>query len=400
MEDSTSTSPARPFQCKVCLDHFGSRQSLWLHQQQHHTATIIFVCPHCDTALPPKNKNTPSDKVILGGKLLKCPSCSRQEHPFSFVRHQTAFACGFCSQSFFSSPSPSSSAADDSTTAGNNSSSSPSSNSGSSSGLSFASPKQARRHYFAHLVDELRNNDKLIKHGKPPVKWVHTSVIEGLLQRPGIVKHWEADGTIGACKAPPGAKHIKMSWTSDKAMAKTDGTIGTNMSLQNQLQFFDLDKDGDEKAAWLAKLAFEQADKIFVSETGRVVAKHQGQVKNTGATTTTCVGNKGQKDDCKKMKKSSTRLNMNKPLPKLPTRRVATVAAATQTIDFAYLASTASTAATSPSSSSIVQQPQAFKSTDRQMKGDKRRSGGESKTKRKVRAIVQKIEMAVAGAYC
>ncbi|KAJ4392912.1 hypothetical protein N0V85_006777 [Neurospora sp. IMI 360204] len=359
---SISTTPC---QCKACLDQLASPQWLWFHEQQHHANHKILACPHCDTILPTKAKYFPADNRKLLGQLLRCPLCNRQDRLHLFLRRQTAFACGFCSASFHSSSS--SSSPHPSSAAKTTSSSSPSD-----------SHKRAKRRFFTHLATELARNDELIEQGQPPREWSRTNVIYGLLQRPGIVKHWRAlvvgsedkdegkDGGgagTGACKIPAGVDAF-FSWDNVDAPKDraTKCLLFGNWKLQGQLEYFDPEKDGDEKAAKLAELAFEQAVKLFQQRARRVETKTRRNDPGS-------VGNQSDEKGGGKKK-----VDMDKPLPELPT--VPTF---------------------SPSS---TVQPTGLRSTDCRRNRDRRRREDEdNKTRRRVRNAVKQIEMALSAAY-
>ncbi|KAK3347964.1 hypothetical protein B0H65DRAFT_423510 [Neurospora tetraspora] len=356
-----------PCQCKACLDQLASPQWLWFHEQQHHANHKILACPHCDTILPTKAKYFPADNRKLLGQLLRCPSCNRQDHLHLFLRRQTAFACGFCSASFHSSSSSSSphSSSAAKTTPSSSSISSPSD-----------SHKRAKRRFFTHLATELARNDELIEQGQPPREWSRTNVIYGLLQRPGIVKHWRAlvvgskdkeegkDGGGGAadmCMIPPGLDAF-FSWDNVDALVHTDMDTDTARVSGSQLEYFDPVKDGDAKAAKLAELAFEQADKVFGYRAGRVETKIRRNDPGS-------VGNQSDEKGGGEKK-----VDMDKPLPELPT------------------------GATSSSSSTV--QPTGLRSTDCRRNRDRRRREDEdNKTRRRVRNVVKQIEMALSAAY-
>ncbi|KAK3484663.1 uncharacterized protein B0T23DRAFT_437195, partial [Neurospora hispaniola] len=265
-------------QCRACLDQLASPQWLWFHEQQHHANHKIIACPHCDTILPTKAKYFPADNKKSRGQLLRCPSCNRQDQLKLFLRRQTAFACGFCSASFYtfspSSPSLSSHASGATAT--------PSSSSGVSD--SSRSHSRTKRHYFRHLAAEFVRNDELIEQGQRPREWSRDSIIYGLLQRPEIAKHWRAltvrsKAGGGACKIPAGADAF-FSWDMDTDTVQ-EYELGSTTAkdfprgkwnLQNWLQYYDPEKDGDEKAAKVAALAFAQAAKLYRPRAGRVEA--------------------------------------------------------------------------------------------------------------------------------
>lgn len=225
-------------------------------------------------------------------------------------------------------------------------------------------------------------------------------MIYGLLQRPGIVKHWRAlvvgskdkeegkDGGGGAadmCMIPPGLDAF-FSWDNVDALVHTDmdtdtarvsgsatkaraaknrttkGLLFGIWNLQGQLEYFDPVKDGDAKAAKLAELAFEQADKVFGYRAGRVETKIRRNDPGS-------VGNQSDEKGGGEKK-----VDMDKPLPELPT------------------------GATSSSSSTV--QPTGLRSTDCRRNRDRRRREDEdNKTRRRVRNVVKQIEMALSAAY-
>ncbi|EAA30587.1 hypothetical protein NCU06060 [Neurospora crassa OR74A] len=269
-------------QCRACLDQLANPQWLWFHEQQHHANHKIIACPHCDTILPTKAKYFPADNNKSREQLLRCPSCNRQDQLKLFLRRQTAFACGFCSASFYtfspSSPSSPSHASGATTT--------PSSSSSSGVSDSSRSHSRTKRHYFRHLAAEFVRNDELIEQGQPPREWNRDNMIYGLLQRPEIAKHWRASltggskaGGGGACKIPAGVDAF-FSWDMDTDMVQEYGLGSTaakdfpcgKWNLQSWLQYFDPEKDGDEKAAKVAALAFAQAAKLHRPRAGRVEA--------------------------------------------------------------------------------------------------------------------------------
>ncbi|KAL0468193.1 hypothetical protein QR685DRAFT_501731 [Neurospora intermedia] len=268
-------------QCRACLDQLASPQWLWFHEQQHYANHKIIACPHCDTILPTRDKYFPADNDKTRGQLLRCPSCNRQDQLKLFLRRQTAFACGFCSASFYtfspSSTSSSSHASGATTT--------PSSSSSSSVSDSSRSHSRTKRHYFRHLAVEFVRNDELIEQGQPPREWKRDNIMYGLLQRPEIAKHWRAltvrnkAGGSDACKIPAGVDAF-FSWDMDTdtvqeyelgSTAAKDLARG-KCNLQSWLQYFDPGKDGDEKAAKVAALAFARAGKLYRPRAGRVEA--------------------------------------------------------------------------------------------------------------------------------
>ena len=364
---SQSISKMSSCQCKACLGQLASPQWLWFHEQHHHNNYKILACPHCDFILPTKAKYFPAETSKSRQFLLRCPSCNRQEHLHLFLRRQTAFACGFCSGCFYS---PSSSAAE--------------TTSGSSSNRDLH--LRLKRRFFRHIAAELSRNDELIKKGKPPREWSRFNVIYGLLQRPGIAKHWRAlildtnegkngkddEGSTGTGKIPNGVDAF-FSWDMDNTAAVhadgMDASMTSISDLQVWLQFFDPERDGNKKAANLAELAFAQADKVLQprARAGRVEAK-----KTNSAVTAGWAG-KGSEEQ-KGGEKSIIRLD--KPLPELPLPTVPGLP---------------------PSSTSRPIAPE-LRSTDYRRNQEKKRE--EENTRRKVRKVVKRIEMALAAAYC
>ncbi|KAK3949842.1 hypothetical protein QBC32DRAFT_218809 [Pseudoneurospora amorphoporcata] len=348
-------------QCKACLDQLASPQWLWFHEQHHHNNYKILACPHCDTVLPTKAKYFPAETEKSRQLLLSCPSCNRQDHLHLFLRRQTAFACGFCSDCFYSSSSSSSFAT--------KTKSGPSSSSSSSRDLHT----RLKRRFFAHIANELARNDELIRQGQPPREWSRSNVIFGLLQRPGIAKHWKAlvvgsdskeegtdGGGTGARKIPAGMDAF-FSW--DDAVVHSTDDMG---AVQKWLQFFDPEKDGDEKAAKLAELAFAQADKVFQPRAWRVKAeKHRTVTDKTGG-----IGKESEEQ--KRKEKSIVRLD--KPLPELPT-------------------------GTTSFSASLMHLA-GLRSTDYRRNQERSPEDEEMKARSRIRRVVKQIEMALSAAYC
>lgn len=177
-------------------------------------------------------------------------------------------------------------------------------------------------------------------------------------------------GGGGACKIPAGVDAF-FSWDMDTDMVQ-EYELGSTAAkdfphgkwnLQSWLQYFDPEKDGDEKAAKVAALAFVQASKMFRPRVGRVEASIR----------TNEVGLVGNNEE--KQEGGEEKVGLNKPLPQLP-----------------------SVSAFSPSSTML---PTGLKSTDcRRNQHDKRREKEVDKTRRKVSHIAKQIEMALSAAYC
>ncbi|KAK3496445.1 hypothetical protein B0T13DRAFT_495742 [Neurospora crassa] len=254
-------------QCRACLDRLASPQWLLFHEQQHHANHKIIACPHCDTILPIKAKYFPADNNKSREQLLRYPSCNRQDQLKLFLRRQTAFACGFCSASFYP--------------------------------FSPSSPTEFVR------------NDELIEQGQPPREWNRDNMIYGLLQRPEIAKHWRAltvgskAGGGGACKIPAGVDAF-FSWDMDTDTLQEYGLGSTaakdfpcpKWNLQSWLQYFDPEKDGNEKAAKVAALACAQAAKLHRPRAGRVEASIR--TNEVGL-----IGNNGKKQEGGEEKETS-----------------------------------------------------------------------------------------------
>lgn len=177
-------------------------------------------------------------------------------------------------------------------------------------------------------------------------------------------------GGSDACKIPAGVDAF-FSWDMDTdtvqeyelgSTAAKDLARG-KCNLQSWLQYFDPGKDGDEKAAKVAALAFARAGKLYRPRAGRVEASIR----------TNELGSVGK--DKEKQEGGEEKVGLNKPLPELPI-----------------------VSAFSPSSTML---PSGLKSTDcRRNQDNKRREKEVDKTRRSVRHIVKQIEMALSTAYC